>query len=172
MIYTAHIRGTAPLLHHRYPMEDTKKVSSKKKEYDDMEQALLALYQTADGVPYQPAIHLEVALQQAAVDFVWKGRKSFKDLFKSAVFITPERIPHKIAKWEIDKQPVVVNKAKIIRCRPRFDEWELAFNLEVLEPDIEAETLRAILAHAGARKGIGDYRPRFGRFEVVDLKKK
>ena len=54
-----------------------------------------------------------------------------------------------------------------MRYRPRFDEWELDFRLIVNDDQIPTEIIRSILEHAGKHEGLGDYRPKYGRFEVI-----
>jgi hypothetical protein len=72
---------------------------------------------------------------------------------------------------EIDKRPVVVRGSRILRQRPMMREgWELSFTINILEEQLPSEVVRKILEHAGKYVGIGDFRPRFGRFEVVEFK--
>ncbi len=62
---------------------------------------------------------------------------------------------------------VRVGGSRIIRTRPVFSEWsaqvEVRFNPSLLNAAEILEFLKA----AGELEGIGDWRPRFGRFEVV-----
>ncbi len=64
---------------------------------------------------------------------------------------------------------VRVGGSRIIRTRPVFSEWsaevEVRFNPSLLNP---AE-IQEFLTAAGELEGVGDWRPRFGRFEVVQL---
>jgi hypothetical protein len=72
-----------------------------------------------------------------------------------------------IRSYVIDQRPVVVVSARIIRARPRYDEWSTTFTISYdhqLVPD--ARIIVDILADAGSRLGVGDHRPRFGRFRV------
>lgn len=61
----------------------------------------------------------------------------------------------------------MVQRARIVRARPRFDDWELSFQIINTDERIRKETLKQILSDAGRYFGIGDYHPRFGRFEVI-----
>lgn len=167
------IKGICPLLQHRFctPEEDPKWIEQTGLR-DFSKEVLLALYADKKGNPYQPADHILGAMVKAAVDFKipGKGKKTYKELILSALFIHPDNIPHEIKKWEIDRRPVVIQRARIIRERPRFDKWELSFEFEVADEQLPTEVIRRILEHAGNRKGIGDYRPRFGRFMVTEFK--
>ena len=168
-IYEVKIEGVAPLLHHRFPEEDfgESKVTRAKAKYNPDEEARKALY-ADNGQTYQPANHLERSMYAAAKGFKVAGRrgKSYGSLFESSIRVTPERIPLTGA-WVVDKTPVVVKQARIIRYRPRFDRWELEFQIEVASNDIDKATLKEILDTAGATVGIGDWRPKFGRFIVT-----
>ncbi len=179
------VRGTAPLLQHRYPIPDletmgkggTKRTGAVDytKEWHDY------LYVTPEGGIYQPAVHFEATMVAAAVNFRIKGgrSKSYKSLFQGCVFVSPEQIPHGIQEPEmldtdadkplyLDMRPVVVSRARVVRLRPAFKPgWELEFVIEVLDDQIPAEMVQDILTLAGKTIGIGDFRPRFGRFSVV-----
>ena len=76
-----------------------------------------------------------------------------------------------IDEYVIDRRRAIVQRAGIIRCRPRFDEWSCTFTIEfdpALVPD--PKLIVDILQDAGGRIGVGDYRPSkngwFGRFVV------
>jgi len=128
-----------------------------------------ALYRMEDGTIYQPADHIEQALVKASGNFqiTGKGKKTYKDLVKSAVMIDPVFIPHEIQKFEIDIRAVRVQKARIVRQRPILHNWRLSFNITITEPQLPDNVLKDIMDFAGKYVGIGDYRPKFGRFHVV-----
>jgi hypothetical protein len=72
-----------------------------------------------------------------------------------------------IASYIVDQRPVIIGKARILRARPRFDEWSATFTINYDQQLIkEPRLIVDILADAGSRIGVGDYRPRFGRFRV------
>lgn len=69
-----------------------------------------------------------------------------------------------------DDRVVTVNgKSKIVRCRPRFERWEADFSIRYRPDYIDAEDLISALNTAGQIMGVGDYRPRYGRFSVEIL---
>jgi hypothetical protein len=166
--------GIAPLLQNRFPEEVKVEGESKikKKVYVDKEEALVRLYQTKDGKVYQPARHFEASMIKAATNYTFEGRKSYKDAFKGGIFVTPNEIIHKYQKWEVDRQPVVVQRARIMRCRPRFDKWELTFDIQILDDRITPDVVREVLDYAGLYLGVGDMRPRYGKFQVTEFKVK
>jgi len=167
------IKGIVPLLQHRFstPEEDPKWTKQTGLP-DYSKEVWKALYADEKGKPYQPSDHILGALIKASTDFKipGKGKKTYKDLIQSALFIYPNIIPHKIPKWVVDRRAVRIKQARIIRERPRFDEWELSFEIDVTDEQLPVDAVRRILEHAGNRKGIGDFRPRFGRFMVTEFK--
>lgn len=163
------IEGIVPLLQHRFPMEDNaeNKSAKRKKEYIAEEDCKKALYVDEKSKIYQPSEHILGALINAGKNFNYEKKRTYKDVIKSSVFITPATIVHEHQKWEIDRRPVVVMRARIVRARPRFDRWALSFAIEYDEEIMSKAKLKEILDYAGQRVGIGDYRPLFGRFIVT-----
>jgi len=166
------VRGTCPLLLNRFPSEtqiNKQPMKSGSNVHDPKIEAENALYKNKNGIVCQPASHIEGAMIKASTAYMMagKGKKTFKDAFKGGVFVEPMMIPHKNQKWELDLSPVNVQRAKIMRARPRFDEWELTFNILNIDDRIRKEVLKQILIDAGRYFGVGDNRPRFGRFEVI-----
>lgn len=105
-----------------------------------------------------------------------QGKKTYKDPVKGGLLISPENVPltdHKgvaLFNYAIDSRPVVI-KGRVMRHRPRLAEWRAEFTLTVLDDDdIPLDVLSNILTDAGTKKGVGDYRPRFGRFIVEEFK--
>lgn len=169
-VFHVGVKGVAPLLQHRYADEkqdDSPKQVAGKRDYS--KEAELALYKSPEGEIYQPSSHIEGAMLKAAANFQigGRGKKTYKDLFKSAVIVAPFAIPHKNPKWEVDRRPVIVNRGRIMRERPMFTEWELEFDVQVMDEQIPNSVVNAILTFAGQYVGIGDYRPKFGRFIVT-----
>lgn len=76
--------------------------------------------------------------------------------------------------FELFAKRARVGQAKHVRVRPRFDRWETAGTLTVLDEGITTEILQLILSYAGAYAGLGDWRPSspkspgpFGKFTAV-----
>lgn len=166
------IKGVAPLLQNRFAVENegVNKSKGKKKVYVPEEEAEKALYRTPDGEIYEPSEHVLGSLIRAAVNFKFEGKKTFKDIIKGCLVIDDECLLLGKTEWdEIDTRAVVIQRARVLKWRPKFNDWELEFTMSILDDDLLApQTLREILDCAGQRYGIGDYRPRFGRFQVVE----
>lgn len=67
------------------------------------------------------------------------------------------------------RNQVNVNKAKVTRTRPKFDKWELEFTVDFQEDVISADDLDKCIKRAGEVSGIGDWRPKYGLFEVIQI---
>jgi len=167
------ITGIAPLLQNRFPIESHGHNISKatKKVYIPEDEAKKCLYQR-DGKVFQPAEHIYQSMVRAAVDFKFSGKKTFKDVVTSSITIEPEEIPMiSDNPYEIDARPVVIQRARVLKWRPKFNQWKLRFTITILDDtNISPANVKEILEKAGATKGIGDYRPRFGRFMVTEFK--
>lgn len=167
--YSITIRGTATLLHHKFVFVDKKKPGS---SYIPEEEAETHSYRDEKGKLVQPANHIEGSMFKAAVEFKMVGKKTFKDAFKGGVFVEPNLILHKNQKHSVLTVPAVVQRARIARSRYEFPiGWELSFTITVIDERITGEILKAVLTEAGKYRGIGDDRPRHGRFEIVSFEK-
>lgn len=182
------VKGVAPLMQHKYPMPDLSDLSKGGKKStgakDYTQEWRDYLYADANGNIYQPSVHFEAAMTKAAVGFKITGKrgKTYKDLFSANIVVDPERIPHNIKvpdqldadadkQLYIDVRPVLVQRARVVRMRPTFKAgWELSFEIMVNDDEIQPDLLQDILVLAGKTVGIGDYRPKFGRFSVVEFK--
>lgn len=59
------------------------------------------------------------------------------------------------------------NRKGIMRTRPRFPSgWRCRFVVEVMGGALSKAQLHDALADAGIYRGLGDWRPRYGKFEV------
>lgn len=169
-IYRVKVKGIRPLLQNLMAEEEAGNVR-KGQVYDDMEEATKRLVTDNEGNLCQPSSHFESAMIKSGVDFKFKGHKTYKELIKAGVVIQPDLIPHKITHWEIDKRTVKIGQARIRRCRPKFPEWELEFELHNTDDRVSGATLKDVLENAGHYYGVGDYRPKFGLFEVLEFEK-
>lgn len=69
-----------------------------------------------------------------------------------------------------DIRAVTIGTSKNMRCRPRFTDWKAQFTIQYNPDLINKDELVVALKTAGACIGLGDYRPRFGRFEVESVR--
>lgn len=178
MKYNVTIKGLVPLLQHRFSEEKLTKAKTTRTgdrtltEEAKKENASQYLYTDKKGKLVQPSNHVEAAMIKVASEFrlAGAGKKTYKDIVKAGVFVFPENIIHKNQKWEVDSRSVVINGGgRVMSYRPRLEEWELSFEVEVTDPRADPEVIKGILVHAGLYKGLGSYRPRFGRFSVTEF---
>jgi len=162
------VKGIRPLLQNAFTGDQGGKGLLKRgKLYDEQSETENRLIKNKAGVICQPASHFETSMIKSATEYKFMGRKSYKSLFVAGVFVFPELIPHKIQEYKIDKQAVVISKARIFRCRPRLDTWELDFQILIRDNRIDPLKVEQILENAGRYHGVGDYRPRYGLFEIT-----
>lgn len=162
------IVGVAPLLMHNRPLEkeEGKKAKRKDEQHDSVKDAEKALYKDEVIGIYAPSEWIEASLRETAKEFKVR-RTSLKSTVLASVFVEPLKIPLNKQKYdEIDVRYVRIQRQGIPRSRPRFNSWELEFSIKYDGERIGKDTLKQILEEAGATKGIGDYRPKFGRFKV------
>ena len=153
------------------------KASKGKKDYGTPKsQAEKATYHE-DGEVYVPSSWLISSIRNAAGLFKSPGkRSSLKNTAGSALVCPEEKIfIHQTLKdIEVDSRGAVIQRARIVRHRPKFSEWELEFSLMIDEDLLDTKTVEAIIIEAGRSQGIGDYRLNkggpFGSFEVVSVK--
>jgi hypothetical protein len=169
--YGVTIEGISPLLQHRFSGDgelppEAKFVAGSRDYTEEWEGAL---YKMEDGTVYQPSDHIENSLVKAASNFqiTGRGKKTYKDLVKAAIIIDPVFIPHKFQKFDIDRRAVRVGRSRVIRQRPCFHQWQLCFELQITEEQLPGKVVKEILDYAGRYVGIGDFRPKFGRFHVT-----
>lgn len=172
------IRGTKPLLLHstRVMTEAPKLARGAKLPPED--EAELGLYKNKHGQIVLPEDVILGTIKSAAVDFKvpGKGKKTYKNYVDSGLELDGDAVLEPQT-YEIDSRPVVVQRSRVIRSRPRFDEWSSSFKVIVLDTDTWIDpfdkvygggaNLRDVIMAAGKYKGLCDYRPRFGRFEVT-----
>lgn len=166
------IESISPLLMNRFSEETAEEVVKRVTGRPVQPEIALSLYVLPDGTIYQPAAHIEASFIKAAANFkiTGKAKKTYKELAKSSIFVEPDAIAHDIQEYAIDKRPVVnpTTRGRVMRSRPILNNWSLRFTIKVLDDQFPREVVKSILDYAGRAVGIGDYRPRFGRFMVTE----
>jgi hypothetical protein len=163
------IKGISPLLMHKYPLIPI--VALEKKPPAD--QAELAAYRDPQGKLYIPGTNIQRALVQGATFSKGKGRASLQKEVCACVLISPEYCVLPQQSYEVDSRPIVVpaTKGRVLRHRPRLDEWDVSFSVEWDEVLITEAQVRKIMDDTGSRVGLLDFRPEkkgsFGRFMVT-----
>lgn len=167
------IKGVSPLLINR-PLTDDETGGSKKKTevLSPKEKAELVNYYDPDLGCYVPNDMIKASIRDASKNFK-RGRGNYAKTIKARLFVSPEKIPLNKETYDlIDKRPCRLpsNGAMITAARPRYEDWELKFNIEFEDTAIGEGLLKEILDEAGSSTCIGSYRPEFGRFSVSEFK--
>lgn len=189
--FTIQIEGTAPLLMHNARLSDPldpatkalKRASSKRTKTDDDHAAVAeaefhgGLYLDPDAGPYLPGENITAALIEGAKlnklgvkvkrgllvttdvnPLAYAGPRDAESLYKDSNY------SHRAS--------VKIGTSRVIRTRPIFRKWITQCEGIIDESQLIPEELVQIAENAGAFIGLGDWRPRYGRFTAnVEFKK-
>lgn len=177
------ITGTETLLMHNSRLADPldpatkalKKATSKRTKTDDDHEEIARLehagsmYLDPDSGPYLPSDNIWRSLYDGAK----KHKLGVK--MKEGVIITTAVNPlsykgprDRDGLWNDlnfrHSASVKVGMSRTMRCRPMFRQWKTEAD-GILDPNVlDFEELRQIAGTAGAIVGLGDWRPRYGRY--------
>jgi len=168
-VYLVKIVGTKPLLMHAPTGLSDKPQLRRGERLEPKVEAEKCLYKDQNGNIVIPAVNIKACIRDAGRNYRMPNRKAtFSSMIKAGLEIKPfPYVPLTHNGWEIDIRPVVVQGNRILRARPRFDEWSLEFQIVNLDPTmIPRDMLKRILIDAGKYYGLGDFRPEFGTFRV------
>lgn len=110
------------------------------------------LYDAARKSKSGPKVKEGVICTEEANPLAYKGPRTVEELWKDANF-----------RFETS---VIVSQRRVIRTRPMFREWACETTGDFDPGVINFSALREIAETAGWRVGLGDWRPKFGRFQV------
>jgi len=158
------VEGIRPLLMHEFRFDDSTK---KKSVYDPKEDAEKALIKDPSGNIAVKAAQFESCICNAGKEFKFRGKKTYNAILKAGIRIEPEYPLLHDQNYTVDVRPVVIQRARIARARPRFEKWNADFEMVITDDQIDPLILKEIMEHGGLRNGIGDYRPKYGLFKVT-----
>lgn len=171
------LQGVCPILFHRWNCESVEskskaKKGSAEKKSDDVESYV---YRNDKGEICLPGEYLRGAIIGAAKfqQDPRSPRKSASDLFKAALVSLTELSSFEVKAWDfLDKRRVCIQRNAITRSRPAMKEgWRAKFILMVNLPEyIDDQLLNSTIQAAGKLIGLGDFRPSYGRFNLVSFK--
>ena len=182
---TITIKGITPLIMHNGRLADPldeatqalAKITGKRKKTHDDHLAMAkcewygGLYTDEDGAPCLPGEVIESCLVEGAKKYKL-GKVAKGAVVVDGNFALEYDGPKDIDKlWErggfVKRAGVRVAQARVIRRRPIFPAWSCAFVVSWDASMIrDLSQLMEIVESAGS-SGIGDWRPKFGRFEIV-----
>lgn len=179
-------KGISPLIMHNcqcvnplHPItKEMKKYTSKRKKTEEEYNILSNLEWEAgaywkDGLGlYIPAENVEATIRNGA-----KVNKKGTDVEKY-VNVTDLYIPfnygENLSKEELiqdlryrDCRIMCVKQQRIPRTRPRFDQWNITFNLMYNEEKIDLDVIVNAMEYAGSYVGLCDSRPKYGKFVAI-----
>lgn len=168
------IEGSADFLFHRWNCEAVEEKAkaakgSDAKKSDDIESYV---YRTEAGELAIPGEYLRQSIIHAAKfrQDPRSPRKSAMDLFKAGVVALTPLASVGQTTWDYeDRRRVVIQRNGVNRVRPALRAgWKAEFELMVMTPEyIDRSMLNETIATAGRLIGVGDFRPTYGRFQVV-----
>jgi len=167
--------GVAPFLCHRYSVESVAGKAaapkgSKAKKEDDIESYV---WRDEKGGLCIPCEHFRMSVVTAAKSQQdpRSPRKSAFDLYRAGISIIDELLPLGVKDWDyIDQRRAGLNKgSSITRSRPAMRTgWKVKGRLQVNLPEyISPSALNYMLQLAGRVQGVGDFRPSYGRYQIV-----
>jgi hypothetical protein len=168
------IEGCSPLLFHRWSVEGiaekakAAKGSAAKKE-DNIESYVWRLDNSEIGIPGEYVRQAVIMAAKFRQD-PRSPRKSAMDLYKAAVVSLTDLASLGTDRWDyLDQRRVMVQRSGVTRCRPAFHSgWRAEFDFQVQLPEyVQPTDLLDVLNNAGRLIGVGDFRPTYGRFQVV-----
>lgn len=177
------LTGRTPLLMHavaqlanpRDPLsKEIRKLTSKRTKTDEDQENIARLefeggaYMNGHG-PYVPAANLERCLFDAA-KLTKQGQQIRRGLIveedSDLDYEGPRTVEELWAKGFHITLPVKVMGRTTMRCRPMFRDWAVTFSAVLDGEALDLADFVAICERAGRLVGLGDYRPRYGRFSV------
>jgi len=184
--YACRIIGVAPLILHNgqladplnYYAREMKKIAGKRSKTEaDFEQLARlewhgSLYMS-DGQVCLPGEILEAHLVEAAKK-VKKGPQAKAGLFCDGMFLLHHDGPSDLGALWADEAfrltaGVRVQRNRIMRTRPLFRTWSLTFEVLYNASQLNLEEIAEFVRIGGEQIGLGDWRPRFGRYVVEDM---
>lgn len=180
-------KGTSPLIMHScqcvnplHPISvELKKYTSKKKKTEDdlkkisdLEWESGAYWKESLGL-YIPAENVRATLVNGAKE-IRKGTDIQKYVDILDLYI-PFNYGENLTKQELidsyeyrDTRPMTVNRAKVMRTRPRFNQWNITFKMRYDETKIDLDVIMMSLKNAGSYIGLCDSNKYgYGRFVAI-----
>lgn len=168
------LEGSSDLLFHRWNCESVEEKAkaaknSKAKKMDDIESYV---WRNVNGELCIPGEYLRQSIIHAAKfrQDPRSPRKSAMDLFKAGVVSLTHYASLGKKKWDyLDTRRVQIQRNGINRTRPAMKAgWRAEFVIQILTPEyIDSTLLNDVISMAGRLVGVGDFRPTYGRFNIV-----
>lgn len=175
-IVNVKIEGVCPIIFHRWNCESVAEKAkaakgSAAKKSDDVQSYV---YRNETGEICIPGEYLRQAVIHAAKfkQDPRSPRKSAMDIFKAGIVSLTELASLGVKDWDyLDQRRVQIQRAGITRSRPAMKTgWQAEFQVLVNLPEyIPPQLLNEVLSSAGRLIGLADFRPSYGRFNVISF---
>lgn len=182
---TFHISGLTPTIMHNgrlaNPLDSyskaIKEISGKKKKTDADFAAMARLeweasfYLDEKGRPCWPGENIERMVVDAAKKSK-QGQSAKAGVYCDGLWPVKYNGPTDFdALWADENYRLCVgakvNQSRVMRTRPIFHKWALEFDLHYLPDVVGPKELTNWVTLAGSIIGLSEWRPKFGKFEVV-----
>lgn len=172
------IQGITPLLMNKFTDHGDDK--TKDKNLTPRQEAEKVAHKLDNGQLYWPSMNLFSCIINAGKYHKLNKNKVTtmkSSLVPAGISITDELLMFETDHFEVDSRAVVIpaTGGRIMKHRPRLDQWELTFQLTIDDNLFSERFVRTLIDDAGSKVGLGDYRPDrkgyFGRFKVIEWKK-
>jgi hypothetical protein len=183
--YVVTIQGTGGILFNKMPdlsISKTEKKAQAKEDLTEKERKVWRekLYFDKDNRLYIPGENIHESFIEGSAYWGEKveGNKRFTDLVKSAIIAeslylginkdSDTIIPFGKA---VNGNPSRGKKSgcKVYKIRPLLNPWGGSFIVHVFDQRISLNILKTIVTFAGTFKGLCDWRPVYGRYELVSI---
>lgn len=177
-VVTARIKGVSDLLFHRWNCEAVEEKAnaakgSKAKKTDNIESYV---FRNDEKEICLPGEYLRGAIVNAAKfrQDPRSPRKSAMDLYKAGVVSLTPLASLGTTRWDYEHRcrATIQKTSSVTRTRPAIKAgWEAEIELMVNLPEyIHPDALYEVIANAGRLIGVGDFRPTYGRFQLIQYR--
>lgn len=185
------VEGATTLLMHSdvtanplHPLTKELKALTSKRKKTDEDYERIARAEFIAGLYYKEGIGFYMP-DKNIWSCLWASSKMFKQgvSWKQAAivendckFIFPHSSLTPDELYEIDNgkyrdiQTMSVNGSRVPRCRPAFNVWNFEFTIIIDEAKLNERDIDQIVENAGRYVGLGDWRPRYGKFNIEKIR--
>jgi hypothetical protein len=185
--YECELSGDSLIMHNGQTADPLNSFSKAMKEISSKRKKTDADFEALANIEYQAGLYLngkgEVIIPSRVLESVLvEGAKKSKEgkLALSGMFVDTDAILEydggMMSVKQLMESPehricvaVRIGMSKVMRTRPHFKNWRAVFKVSVNEQVANEAQLKRWLEDAGSYVGIGDWRPRHGRYELENF---
>jgi hypothetical protein len=185
--YECELSGDSLIMHNGQTADPLNSFSKAMKEISSKRKKTDADYEAMANIEYQAGLYLnnkgQVIVPGRVLESVLvEGAKKSKEgkLALSGMFVDTDGILEyeggAMTLKQLMESPehrlcvaVRIGMSKVMRTRPHFKNWRTTFKVSINEQVANEAQLKRWLEDAGSYVGIGDWRPRHGRYELENF---